>query len=289
MENYEYDGWNLTYRYKSASPGYEKASPLLLVHPVGIGLSSWFWEPFLEAWTGPAVYAPNLIGCGVSEGGDAWNPDERGLSFPLGWVQGCEALMKNTLATQQNSFPFLKKKEKWTVVSQGGLAPVGVMLADRNPETVGKLVLASPPTWKDMTNGVPESELAKNYNFLKSPVLGKLAFNVLESRKVIEFFSNQFLFSDPCDSQWLDKAEQELGVKSRPPVMAFNAGFCLHRSFEEELCTLDQPTLILAGKDDKRRRGEYTQLMKNCQMEIIPGQNVLPWESPNELAKALMS
>ena len=112
--------------------------------------------------------------------------------------------MKNTLATQQNSLPFLKKKEKWTVVSQGGLAPVGVMLADRNPETVGKLVLASPPTWKDMTNGVPESELAKKYNVLKSPVLGKLAFNVLESRKVIELFFNPFFFSDPCHYQCIE-------------------------------------------------------------------------------------
>jgi pimeloyl-ACP methyl ester carboxylesterase len=288
IESYDHDGWNLTYRYKPASPGYEKASPLLLIHPVGIGLSSWFWEPLLEEWIGPAVYAPNLIGCGVSEGSHAWDPDERGLSFPLGWVQGCEALMK--MATQKASLSSFKNNiQQWTIVSQGGLAPAGVMLAARNPDFVSKLVLASPPTWKDMTTPIPESELARNYNFLKSPVLGKLAFNILESREAIGFFSNLFLFSEPCDSAWLDNAVRELGAKTRPPVMAFNAGFCQHRSFEEELRTLDQPTLILAGKDDKRQIQEYSQFMKNCRVERLPGLNVLPWESTSEVAKKLMS
>jgi pimeloyl-ACP methyl ester carboxylesterase len=290
IKYYEYNGWNLTYRYKAASPGYENASPLLLVHPVGIGLCSWFWDRFLQEYkNGPAVYAPNLIGCGVSEGGDAWDPDDRGLSFPLGWAQGCEALMQMIAAQQSGLSFFNSKKPKWTVISQGGLAPVAVMLAARNPEMVGNLVMASPPTWKDMTIAVPEKELARNYNFLRSPILGKLAFDALESRKAVEFFSNQFLFSEPCDASWLDNAEEEMGVKSRPPVMAFNAGFCQHRSFEEELRTLPQPTLILAGEGDKRKRQGYTQYMKDCRAEILPGLNVLPWESTSEFAKALMA
>ena len=86
IKSYEYDGWNLVYRFKPASPGYENSPPLLLVHPVGIGLSSWFWERFLDDYKGTA-FAPNLIGCGISEGGDAWDPDEKGLFFPLGWVK----------------------------------------------------------------------------------------------------------------------------------------------------------------------------------------------------------
>jgi pimeloyl-ACP methyl ester carboxylesterase len=285
IKSYKHDGWNLTYRYKPAARGFEKETPLLLIHPVGIGLSSWFWTNFLDNWEGQAVYAPNLIGCGISEGGDAWNPDERGLSFPLGWVKGCEALMT---AEFSSDLQFWKRsRENWTIVAQGGLAPVGVMLSKRNPNSVEKLILASPPTWKEMTTPAPEPELERNYNFLKSRILGDLAFKVLESRGTIEFFSNQFLFSEPCDSAWLDNAENELGVNSRPPVMAFNAGFCLHRSFEEELTTLDQPTLIYAGNDDKRRRQEYTNNMKNCQIQKLPGTNVLPWESPNDFARAM--
>ena len=37
-ETYEHDGWTCGYRHKS---GCEPA--IVLLHPVGIGLSSWFW------------------------------------------------------------------------------------------------------------------------------------------------------------------------------------------------------------------------------------------------------
>ncbi len=294
IRNYEYDGWNLTYRYKAASPGFENANPILLIHPVGIGLSSWFWERLFVEWSGPAIYAPNLIGCGIFEGGDAWDPDERGLSFPLGWAKGCEALMKLSETESGSNFLALRfplfgsnKDRKWTVMAQGGLAPVGVLLASRNPDIVENLVLASPPTWNDMTTAVPETQLSRNYNFLRNPIWGRMAFQLLESRGAIEFFSNQFLFSKPCDKVWLDNAEKELGWKARPPVIAFNSGFCQHRSLEEELRSLPQPTLILAGDGDKRKREEYQSNMKNCRLQILSGLNVLPWESANETVSAL--
>jgi pimeloyl-ACP methyl ester carboxylesterase len=149
-EFYDYDGWKLTYRYKAAEKGFEKDSPILLIHPVGIGLSSWFWELFMNSWRGPAVYAVDLIGCGIAEGGDAWDPDERGLAFPLGWVKGCEALMQQKILPvrgKQLSSPFLGgRKVSCTVVAQGGLATVGVVLAARNPDTVDRLILTSPPS-----------------------------------------------------------------------------------------------------------------------------------------------
>lgn len=282
-KSYEYDGWNLTYRYKPASPGYEKYPALLLIHPVGVGISSWFWGKFLKAWTGPDVYAPNLIGCGVSEGGDPWDPGKRGLSVPLGWAKGCEALMKEVMSSR--SLEGNGESLPWLVFAQGGLAPVGILIAARNPTSVKNLILSSPPTWKEMTTPVPESELARNFKFLKSPILGNLAFTLLESRRLIEFFSNQFLFSTSCDDIWLDQTEKECGRESRPPIILFNSGFCMHRSFEEELRTLHQPTLILVGQDDKRKRDQYLQLMKDCKVKVLPGQNVLPWESPKEVVE----
>jgi pimeloyl-ACP methyl ester carboxylesterase len=297
-EFYDYDGWKLTYRYKAAEKGFEKDPPVLLIHPVGIGLSSWFWEPFMDAWRGPAVYAVDLIGCGIAEGGDAWDPDKRGLSFPLGWVQGCEALLQQKIlpaSGKELTLPFLSKgnmSPQCTVVAQGGLAPVGVVLAARNPDTVNRLVLTSPPTWKDMTTAVPEVELERNYDFLRSPVWGNLAFNLLESRWALEFFSNTFLFADKCDDLWIDRAMEEACKESRPPVHAFNAGFCNHRSFEEELCTLSQPTLVLHGSEDttrNKKRDEYASKMRHGVVQTIPGQNVLPWESAAEVCKAILN
>ncbi|OEU18934.1 hypothetical protein FRACYDRAFT_260616 [Fragilariopsis cylindrus CCMP1102] len=301
LKYYSFDGWNLSYRTieshasdddKNKNKNGKASSPaadhkILLIHPVGVGLASWFWGPFLncinddrdqnnkndeniktmETKKTHSYYAPNLIGCGISEGSDAWDPDKRGLFIPLGWVRGCEAFMNH--------------------IDDRGLAPIGILLADRNPKQVRRLVLTSPPTWEDITTAVPENELERNYNFLRSPILGKLAFLLLESRKAIEFFSNQFLFSDKCDNEWLDKTEQESGVDARPPVQVFNAGMCMNRGLQSELMTLKQSTLIIQGEDDKRQRQEYSQNMKHCQLVTLPGQNVVSWEYPKAMANHL--
>jgi len=220
--SYEHDGYTLKYRYKPAAVGRENEPPLLLVHPVGIGMSSWFWDAFLDEWeVGGAVYAPDLIGCGIDHGSDAWVPEKKGMFFPTSWVEGCETLLNDIILPQtaqgkKKNNPLLasllgglpnsnnSQKQHVTVVTQGGLAPVGVMLASRNPQTVSNLIMTSPPTWNDMTVPVQEKELEKNYNFLKSP-LGSAAFGALESEWAIRFFSNLFLFEGQADSKWMQQ------------------------------------------------------------------------------------
>ena len=166
--------------------------------------------------------------------------------------------------------------------------PIAILLADRNQDIVRRLVLTSPPVWKDLTTAVQEYDSERNYNFLRSPIWGKLVFKLLESRQAIEFFSNQFLFSNKCDNTWLDKTEEEFGVTSRPPVVVFNAGMCMNRGLQSELTRLEQPTLIIQGEDDKRQKQEYSRNMKNSQMIKLPGQNVIPWEYPKEMANLLV-
>jgi pimeloyl-ACP methyl ester carboxylesterase len=164
-------------------------------------------------------------------------------------------------------------------------------LAARNPDTVDRLVLTSPPTWKDMTTAIPEAELERNYNLLRSPILGNLAFNFLESRWALEFFCNAFLFADKCDDLWIDRVLEEACKAARPPVQAFNSGFCNHRSFEEELRSLSQPTLLLQGSEDttrKDKRDEYVSEMRDATLQTIPGLNVLPWESATDVCKAIL-
>ena len=100
---------------------------VLLIHPVGIGISSWFWEPLLSSisnmknnnvdQTSKAhYYAPNLIGCGTIEGSDAWDPNERGLCIPLGWVWGCEAFINHINdSNKDNSSNSDNDNLSWTV------------------------------------------------------------------------------------------------------------------------------------------------------------------------------
>lgn len=279
LDFYEHDGWRLAFRHKAAAPGREADPPLLLVHPVGIGLSGWFWDRFMDAWQGGEVFAPDLIGCGES---DAWRPEERGLFLPLDWARGCAALWRARI------------KRPCVVIVQGGLAPVGVLLAARESDdwsgsgAVSHLVLTAPPTWADMTTAVPEPELRRNYNRLRSP-LGAAAVGLIESRAAIRFFSDLFLFEGQCDGTWLDFAASECSVSVREPVYAFNAGLLQHRSYKDELTGMLQPTLVLAGRADTRRdrRRGYADRMRSCELRTLPGCNVMPWEAPRETCDAV--
>lgn len=274
----------------------------------------------MEEWNGGAIYAPNLIGCGLEDGNDAWDPDTRGLSVPLGWVKAVEALIQEKVLAPSptsrsidtkdvkdadgggilnrlmmgKSLKSNSKPPSCTVVVQGGSAPIGVLLASRNPSVISHLVLTSPPTWEDMTTATPEEELTKNYNFYRS-FWGKLAFAVLESRWAVRLFSNLFLFLEECDDLWVDlsTSEEATTVEARPPVAIFNSGFLQHRSYEEELCQINPPydTLIISGSGDKRaeKRIEYGSEMKRCTLTTLRGTNVLPWEAPNKVCEAIQS
>lgn len=79
VESYEHKDLKLTYLYKKAAHGRENDKPIVLVHPVGVGLSSWFWVKLMEAFEdNPPIYAPDLIGCGLYHGADPWDPDKVG-------------------------------------------------------------------------------------------------------------------------------------------------------------------------------------------------------------------
>eukprot|EP00977_Amphora_coffeiformis_P002224 scaffold425_cov175-Amphora_coffeaeformis.AAC.83 len=293
LKSYTYDGYNLTYLYKPASPKYRNASPILLIHPVGIGMSSWFWERLMEE-DGPAMYGVDLIGCGLAHGADAWDPNERGMSVPLAWVMACEALMQEQVLNKAfPSLPFVSSSQ-YTVVAQGGLAPVGLLLTARNLDKIRHLVLTSPPT--DLTTAVTEKDLARNYEFFSGRFTDPFAFGLLETRAAVKFFSNLFLFDKQCDDTWLDEAANETCQAARPPVQVFNAGFCQARSYEPELKALAKSAstrvLVLQGEADTPRNKDRTEyytkeLADKCEIVTLPGKNVLPWESSKETIRSI--
>jgi hypothetical protein len=84
IESYQHKDFKLTYLHKRPAPGRENDKPIILVHPVGVGLASWFWIKLMEAFEdNPPIYAPDLIGCGLDHGADPWDPDKVGISPAL--------------------------------------------------------------------------------------------------------------------------------------------------------------------------------------------------------------
>lgn len=82
VEQYQHKDFKMTYLYKKAAPGRENDDPIIMVHPVGVGLSSWFWIRVMESFqNNPPLYAPDLIGCGLDHGADSWDPEKVKVQF----------------------------------------------------------------------------------------------------------------------------------------------------------------------------------------------------------------
>lgn len=344
---YNYDGAKISYRkynsmHQASTQQQSRTIALLLIHPIGIGQASWFWDRFICEWCKSSfttesnyiIYTVDLLGCGVtSERNTLWNkhtqqytsPEASNLpvSLPLMlWVEQCEAMLKQVICHDQskniesnlrrnqavsNDRLHLLNKimkiaslnqvqtesefifyDEVVVVAQGGLAPVAILLAARNPSLIKQMILTSPPTYKALTTSIPESELHFNMNALCNPFLERIAFGVLETKWAIQFFSNLFLFSRPCDKEWIDRTIAALGPAVRRPVQLFNSGYCFYRTFEDELLNMIiQPTLILSGISDNRDYKTYQAKLMNCSTIKINGKNVLPWESSIECCTAI--
>ena len=280
---YQHEGYTLTYRHKPAEPGQSYFYPtLLLIHGIGVGQSSWFWEKIFERYPGEII-APDLIGCGLENGGDPWDPAKRKLQVPMGWVQGIERLMHNTGFNQMH---------RCVVVAQNGVAPIGIKLATRNVGAVSHLVLVSPPCWERLTTEFTTEEERQRRHIDNIGPAADFYFNYLESKvgyrlKMLEFFK-----STP-EERYINiaTARERTTKEARNPIIAMNSGDLFHRSFEEDLRRLRQPTLIVAGSADKvvkdKRPGfglaPYSTKMSNEKTVIIDGKVMLPWESPDAL------
>jgi pimeloyl-ACP methyl ester carboxylesterase len=275
----------------------------------GIGLASWFWEKLMDEFqnsNSPSIYAINLIGCGISEQSDPWRIDggsnsstPQMMPIPDLWVEQCEAFINDVVLKSETKPSFMgnlfgkrKKLSKGvSIMTQGGLAPIGISLAARNPGRIQSLILSSPPLLEELMNGLPEQEIRKNFDFFASQ-FGNVAFRLLETKPAVRFFSDLFLFENKCDEMWLRKALYEACSKARPPIAAFNSGLCLKTGYREEIASIRAPVLILQGRTDsrsKKRLEDSPSSFATCQIEEIEGKNVLGWESPQPCCRAIES
>ena len=92
-----------------------------------------------------------------------------------------------------------------------------------------------------------------------------------------------------ADQRWLDEACNDCGARVRPPVVAFNSGLLSAREYATELAAATCPTLVLSGQADKRVTGRrpYATEMQRCELQSLPGANVLPWEAAHESCAAI--
>ena len=262
--------------------------PLLLVHPIGVGLSRHFWERFCSEWfkTGGSnlIYNPDLLGCGESEKPHiAYTPHD--------WAEQLQYFLQTEI------------KKPVVLVVQGALLPVAIALIhlQKEPNLIKGLVLSGPPSWSLITK--PTSTLRQKllWNlFFDSPV-GTAFYRYARTPQFLRSFSIRQLFDsvEDVDSQWIDMLlAGAADLDSRYAVFSFLAGFW-RQNYADAIANITQPTLVVMGETASsisetgkgetpdQRLDNYLQYLHVGEKVKVLGRNVLPYESTVDFVNAI--
>ena len=191
-------------------------SPLVLIHPIGVGLSGTFWQRFIETWLAEnpdrVIYNPDLMGCGKCDLPSV-------AYYPLDWAEQLKCFIETVV------------KQPVTLVVQGASFPIAIKLVQLlESDRIKSLVLSAPPAWRTITDAAKPTQQKLLWNLLfNSPIgLGNLFYRYARRRQFIESFSIRQLFADAeeVDRQWLDELTTGASnPQTRYAVFSFLAGF----------------------------------------------------------------
>ena len=262
--------------------------PLLLLHPIGVGLSRHFWDRFIRAWQAAGhsqpIYNPDLLGCGDSDKPHvAYTPED--------WASQLEYLIQTVI------------QRPVILIAQGALFPAAIALIQRQTdrELVRGLILAGPPAWAVMTKPTPAWQQQLIWNLLFDSPLGRAFYQYAQRRQFIQSFSVRQLFAEASavDDEWLSTLATDAKVaESRYAVFSFLAGFW-RRDWEAAIAQLNLPTLVVIGntassisrsgkgETASERLGDYLRHLPQGQGLQITGRNVLPYEATAAFVQAI--
>jgi pimeloyl-ACP methyl ester carboxylesterase len=266
----------------------DRSAPLLLIHPLGVGLAGWFWHRFCQearaqGWP-QAIYNPDLLGCGHSD-------KPRVAYYPQDW------------ADQLVHFIHRVIQKPVVLLVQGGSLALGLKLI-AHPQAQGwvqSLVLSGPPGWTLMTSPTPRRRQKLLWNLLLGGPVGAGFFRYARREAFLQSFSRRQLFAQEADidREWLDQLQQDArDTAGRYAVYSFLAGFW-REDYTPMLTSIPVPTLVLFGEAASginqlsrrdaasKRLEDYLHHLPQATGKIIPGRNVLPYESTHEFVTAM--
>ena len=284
---YAWKTYACTYTHYPAQ-GETDAPPMLLIHPIGVGLASWFWDRLAQAMaaTGdsPALYAPDLLGCGQS-------PKPKVAYRAEDWADQLAHFLRQVV------------QRPVVLVVQGGSLPIGLRLL-AHPQTQGfihSVVLSGPPGMKLMTTPTSRRRQTLLWNLLFSGPVGVGFFRYARREAFLESFCRRQLFANPADidREWLDHLlEDTQDGGGHYAVYSFLAGFW-RQDYTDLMVAITLPTLVIFGDaasginrlsrtdPPQQRLDDYLRLIPTANGVMIPGRNVLPYESTAAFVEAL--
>ncbi|MTJ51515.1 alpha/beta hydrolase [Anabaena sp. UHCC 0253] len=259
--------------------------PLLLIHPIGVGLSRQFWQRFCREWYDTnhqnPIYNPDLLGCGESD----MPPFAH---TPINWAKQLQHFLQTVV------------KKPVIIVVQGALLPVAIELVKLEKELIAGLVFSDPTSWPVITKNVPKWQQNLLWSIFKSPI-GNAFFRYARTRKFLHSFSVEKLFanSDSVDDEWLDTLMADAkNMNGRYAVFAFLARFW-QRDYSHDIASIPHQTLLVVGeqargisKESKpetpdERLAYYLNCLPQSQGVKVIGKNVMPYESTKAFVEAV--
>lgn len=282
---YTWDNYRCAYEVHQPINATPEGIPLLLIHPIGVGLSRQFWQRFCREWYNKGhrnlIYNPDLLGCGES--------DKPHVAYtPSDWAKQLQHFLQTVV------------QKPVILVVQGALFPVAIELVQREVNLIAGLVLSGPPAWAVITKQSPKWQQKLTWNLLNSP-FGNLFYRYARRKEFLRSFSIRQLFakSDAVDEEWLNTliAGAE-NIQTRYAVFSFLAGFW-RQDYSKAIASIKQPTLVVvgetassisqAGKNEspQERLADYLAVLPQGKGIRMTGRNVPPYESTAEFAQAI--
>lgn len=288
---YTWQGYQCYYEYYPAINSINNhESGLLLIHPIGVGLSGTFWHRFCQEGRKQGlnhdIYNPDLMGCGNSQ-------MPKLAYYPEDWAEQVNYFLHNII------------QKTVIILVQGALLPVAIALIQlqKNSDSnlIKGLILSGPPAWRVMTEARSEQQQKLAWNLFFDSPIGNLFWLYARRRQFIKSFSIRQLFAkaEDVDQNWLDLLEKGAkNDKSRYAVYSFLAGFW-RKNYTDIMAEISIPTLAVFGttassisrsgfsETPEQRCQLYEKGWRNCQSAMISGRNVLPYESTAEFVEVV--
>jgi len=251
--------------YKVAGPR-ESTNPILLIHGIGAGTSSFTWRKNFDALSKDfQVYAIDLLGFGLSE---------KPATAPYSAELYTELILD--FIVQVAGRPV-------KIIASSLGAAYAVRAASDRPEFIESLILIS-PTGAGNLSTRPGMAGAAFYGLLQSPVLGTSFYNVVSSERSIREFATKQLFFDR--RRVTDRFVAHHYAASHLPgaqhaIAAFLSGF-LNADIREPFATLRQPIHLVWGLEDLTNpianAAQLLQLNSRTKLEVFEAARMLPHE-----------
>jgi pimeloyl-ACP methyl ester carboxylesterase len=269
-------GWKHGRVFYKASGAENSGRPLVFIHGVGAGSSSFMWRKnFDELAKDFRVYALDLLGFGFSD-----KPAGASYSADL-YVELITDFIREVSGYPAN------------VIASSLGAAYAIRVADEHPELIDSMILNG-PTGSDTLNRRPGMAGAAFYGLLQSPVLGTSFYNVMASERSIRDYARENLFYD--HRRVTDRLVSNLYATSHQPgaqhaIAAFLSGY-LNTDTRSPFSRLTQRIILVWGKQDSTtpidKGVSLQELNSRAKLEVFDYCRMMPEQEQPEKFNGLV-